>query len=55
MAYLAAQQGMGIAIAQSFLVQDALHVGRLTQVFPHQATSDRSYYLRMVLPCRDQV
>jgi len=45
MAYLAAQQGMGIAIAQSFLVQDALHVGLLTQVFPHQAPSDRSYYL----------
>ena len=45
MAYLAAQQGMGIAIAQSFLVQEDLRKGSLTQVFPQTARSDRTYYL----------
>ncbi|MGP1614222.1 MAG: transcriptional regulator GcvA [Pollutimonas bauzanensis] len=45
MAYLAAQQGLGIAIAQNFLVQDDLRKGLLTQVFPNTELSDRSYYL----------
>jgi len=45
MAYLAAQEGMGIAIAQSFLVQEELRRGSLTQVFPHSTRSDRTYYL----------
>lgn len=45
MAYLAAQQGLGIAIAQSVLVQEELRKGTLIQVFPHIARSDRTYYL----------
>jgi LysR family glycine cleavage system transcriptional activator len=45
MAYLAAQQGMGIAMAQTALVQEELRKGSLTQVFPHLARSDRTYYL----------
>lgn len=45
MAYLAAQQGLGIAIAQSFLVQEELRRGTLTQVFPHEVPSERTYHL----------
>lgn len=45
MAYLAARQGLGIAIAQSFLVQEELRRGELTQVFPHEVPSERRYYL----------
>jgi len=44
MAYLAAQQGMGIAIAQSFLVQDELRKGSLVRIFPQTTRSDRTYY-----------
>lgn len=45
MAYLAAQQGLGIAIAQSFLIQEEMRKGLLTQVFPHEVPSERTYYL----------
>lgn len=45
MAYLAAKQGLGIALAQSFLVQEDLRRGTLTQVFPHEVPSERTYYL----------
>jgi LysR family glycine cleavage system transcriptional activator len=45
MAYLAAKQGLGIAIAQSFLVQEDIRRGALTQVFPHEVPSQRKYYL----------
>jgi LysR family glycine cleavage system transcriptional activator len=45
MAYLAARQGLGIAIAQSFLVQEELRKGALVQVFPHEVPSERKYYL----------
>jgi len=44
MAYLAAQQGIGIAIAQSFLVQEELRKGSLVQIFPQTTRSDRTYY-----------
>lgn len=45
MAYLAAAQGMGIAMAQGFLVQDELRRGALIKVFPQTVQSDRTYYL----------
>jgi LysR family glycine cleavage system transcriptional activator len=45
MAYRAAELGLGIAIAQSFLVQEQLKLGNLVQVLPHQASSERDYYL----------
>ena len=45
MAYLAARQGMGIAIAQSFLVEEDIRSGALAQVFPHEVPSERRYYL----------
>jgi LysR family glycine cleavage system transcriptional activator len=45
MCYRAAQQGLGIAIAQSFLIQEELRRGLLTQVFPHEVPSERKYYL----------
>jgi LysR family glycine cleavage system transcriptional activator len=44
MAYLAAKQGLGIAIAQRFLVRDELRNGSLTQIFPQSVRSDRTYY-----------
>lgn len=44
MAYLAAQKGMGVAIAQRFLVQDELRMGTLKQIFPQAVRSDRTYY-----------
>jgi LysR family glycine cleavage system transcriptional activator len=44
MAYLAAQQGLGVAMAQSFLVQDELRKGSLVRVFPQTARSDRTYF-----------
>jgi len=45
MCYRAAQQGLGIAIAQSFLIQEELRRGSLTQVFPHEVPSERKYYM----------
>lgn len=45
MAYLAAAKGMGIAMAQGFLVQDELRRGSLLKVFPQTVQSDRTYYL----------
>ena len=45
MAYLAAQQGMGVAIAQDFLVQPMLRDGSLVRLFQIDAESDRVYYL----------
>ncbi|NPT37414.1 transcriptional regulator GcvA [Paraburkholderia xenovorans] len=45
MVYLAAQQGLGIAIAQSFLIQEELQKGFLTKVFPYEVPSERTYYL----------
>ncbi len=45
MTYRAAQQGLGIAIAQSFLIQEELRKGSLVQVFPHEVPSERTYYL----------
>ena len=45
MCYLAARQGLGIAIAQSFLVQEELRRGLLAQVFPDEVPSERKYYM----------
>jgi LysR family glycine cleavage system transcriptional activator len=45
MAYLAAQQGLGVAIAQDFLVRDQLKAGSLVRLFDIEAKSDRVYYL----------
>jgi LysR family glycine cleavage system transcriptional activator len=44
MAYLAAQRGLGVAIAQRFLVQEELRNGSLVQVLPQTVRSDRTYY-----------
>lgn len=45
MCYLAAQKGLGIAIAQSFLVEEELRNGALVKVFPNEVPSERKYYL----------
>ena len=45
MAYRAAELGLGVAIAQSFLIQDELRKGSLAQVLDHAAPSERKYYL----------
>lgn len=44
MSYLAAQQGLGVAIAQKFLVEDDLAANILVQPFPIEVKSDRTYY-----------
>lgn len=44
MTYFAAQQGMGVALAQDFLVEDDLKRGTLHQVFPQTVKSERTYY-----------
>jgi LysR family glycine cleavage system transcriptional activator len=45
MAYRAAEQGLGVALAQSFLIQEELANGSLRRVFPHEVPSERTYYL----------
>lgn len=45
MAYRAAEQGLGVALAQSFLIQDELAKGSLRRLFPHEVPSERTYYL----------
>lgn len=45
MAYQAAQEGLGVAIAQDFLVRKQLEQGTLVRPFDIQAKSDRVYYL----------
>jgi LysR family glycine cleavage system transcriptional activator len=45
MAYLAAEQGMGVVIAQTSLVKDDLLLGKLVMPFEMEVPSDRSYYL----------
>jgi Transcriptional regulator len=44
MTYVAAQQGMGVALAQDFLVADDIRRGLLQQVFPHAVRSERTYF-----------
>lgn len=45
MAYRAAEQGLGIVLAQNFLIKDELASGALRQIFPHAVPSERTYYL----------
>ncbi|HEY0296118.1 MAG TPA: LysR substrate-binding domain-containing protein, partial [Bordetella sp.] len=45
MAYRAAQQGLGVALAQSFLIQEELKNGSLVKIFPPEVASERVYYL----------
>lgn len=45
MAYLAAQKGLGVAIAQDFLVEPLLRDGSLVRLFDISALSDRVYFL----------
>lgn len=45
MAYLAAEQGLGVAMAQDFLVRDQLQKGTLVRPFDITARSNRVYYL----------
>ncbi|HYG45455.1 MAG TPA: transcriptional regulator GcvA [Bordetella sp.] len=45
MAYRAAEQGLGVALAQSFLIEEELAAGTLRQIFPHEVPSERTYYL----------
>ncbi|WP_157792976.1 transcriptional regulator GcvA [Bordetella genomosp. 8] len=45
MAYRAAEQGLGVALAQSFLVQGELANGTLRRIFLHEVASERTYYL----------
>lgn len=40
----AAVQGLGIALVPRLLVEDDLAAGRLVQLLPHEAPSDRAYY-----------
>jgi LysR family glycine cleavage system transcriptional activator len=44
MTYLAAQQGLGVAIAQEFLVQEDIRQGTLIQPFVKSISSDHTYY-----------
>lgn len=44
MVYLAAQRGLGVAIAQKFLVEEDLAAGVLVQPFPLEVKSERTYY-----------
>lgn len=45
MAYLAAEQGMGVVIAQTYLVKEDIQSGKLVMPFNFEVPSDRSYYL----------
>lgn len=45
MTYFAAEQAMGVAIAQTFFVKDDILSGKLIMPFKMEAPSDRSYYL----------
>ncbi len=45
MAYLAAQQGLGVAIAQDFLVEEDFRQRLLVPVFDLRAKSDKTYFL----------
>lgn len=45
MAYRAAEQGLGVALAQSFLIEEELATGTLRRIFPHEVPSERTYYL----------
>jgi LysR family glycine cleavage system transcriptional activator len=44
MSYLAAQQGMGVAIAQEFLVAEDLRQGTLICPYPEAVISDHTYF-----------